>query len=375
MRRLSGDSGATAVLVAVLLPAVLLGFAALALDVGSMYLQKRQLQNGADAAALGVARDCASDPDVCTQAIADATADSLTVANGNPGPGNLGAGYTELLCGTIPGLNPCPADFAPDPATVGTTLYVKARTSGWNAPLLSQFLGNSGQEMRASATAALAERRGLVGAKAPFALCVQDTELVPGYPVVGEPVDPSHPDAGSGAVNVPLLTGTFPTYQVNEDAVGQKYPLWSNGNSESNAATNKCGLGSSWKGWIDDEVYTLPDWVDNGSGSAVGDLTYLTEALPTCQIDTNNGKITGDCRFIIPLCTTDKPSPIEGDIWCPAWGAFEFTDIKPVNSDEPNGWKTIYGQFLGSRQVDGGEWTAEEPAEGQPYVLVPRMIG
>ena len=374
MRRVNGDAGATTVLVALLLPVILLGFGALALDVGSMHLQKRQLQNGADAAALGVARDCASDPDLCTQSIAETSADLLAAANGNGGPGNLGAGYTELLCGTIPGLSPCPAAFAPDPATVGPNYYVKARTSGWNAPLLSQFLGNSGREVRADATAALAERRGLVGAKAPFALCVENTEVVPGYPVVGATVDPSHPGY-PGAVNVPLLTGSYPSYQANEDAVGQKYPLWSNGNSEANAATNKCGLGSSWKGWIDDEVYTLPDWVDSGSGSAVGDLTYLTEALPTCQIDTNNGKITGDCRFIIPLCTTDRPGPIEGDIWCPVWGAFEFTDIKPVDSTEPNGWKTIYGEFLGGRQVDGGEWTTEEPADGQPYVLVPRMIG
>ncbi|WP_458108979.1 pilus assembly protein TadG-related protein [Arthrobacter sp. R3-55] len=38
---------------------VLLGFAALAVDVGAIYAEKAQLQNGADAAALAIATDCA----------------------------------------------------------------------------------------------------------------------------------------------------------------------------------------------------------------------------------------------------------------------------------------------------------------------------
>ena len=59
-----GERGAVAVLVALLL-VVLLGFAALAVDVGMLYSEKAQVQNGADAAALGVAQKCAantSDP-------------------------------------------------------------------------------------------------------------------------------------------------------------------------------------------------------------------------------------------------------------------------------------------------------------------------
>lgn len=361
MRRLNGDDGATTILVALLLPVVLLGSAALALDLGSMYVERRQLQNGADSAALGVARDCASDPVACTQAIADASADSLAGANADQGPGNFGPASVSLLCGTIPGLNPCPADEQPAADTVTDTPYVKARATGWNAPLLGQFLGYGGQQMSADAVAALAERRGMVGARAPFALCAENTDNAPGYPTTGEP----------------LLLFSGGTWTPNPAAIGQKYPLWSNGNpAEPNAATNKCGLGSSWKGWIDDELYTLPGWVDSGDGSAVGHLTYLTEAAPTCDINTNNGQISGDCRFVIPICTSlNLPLPKEGDLYCPMFGAFEFTDIKPVTSTEPNGWKTIYGEYLGPRQVDGGTWTSEEPEEGQPYIMVPRMVG
>ncbi|BDE58843.1 hypothetical protein GS433_18155 [Rhodococcus hoagii] len=60
MRRLNvrqGDeTGAVAVIVA-LLAVVLLGFAAISIDIGANYVEKRQLQNGADAAALALAQD------------------------------------------------------------------------------------------------------------------------------------------------------------------------------------------------------------------------------------------------------------------------------------------------------------------------------
>ena len=59
MRRLNDQDGASAVIFALLL-VPLLGFGALVLDVGQMYWEGRQLQNGADAAALAVAQDCAA---------------------------------------------------------------------------------------------------------------------------------------------------------------------------------------------------------------------------------------------------------------------------------------------------------------------------
>jgi hypothetical protein len=53
------DRGAIGVLVAVLIGGgVLLGMGALAIDVGQIYQNRAELQNGADAAALGIARQC-----------------------------------------------------------------------------------------------------------------------------------------------------------------------------------------------------------------------------------------------------------------------------------------------------------------------------
>jgi uncharacterized membrane protein len=58
MRRLkSSEEGTIAAVVAVML-LVLLGMAALVVDIGDGYWERRMLQNSADAAALAVAGDC-----------------------------------------------------------------------------------------------------------------------------------------------------------------------------------------------------------------------------------------------------------------------------------------------------------------------------
>ncbi|MGY1913958.1 pilus assembly protein TadG-related protein [Blastococcus sp. SYSU DS0973] len=77
-RRLRDERGASAVLIALLM-IPLLGFGALAVDVAALYSEKQQLQNGADAAALAIAHDCASALPAC--GVAQATADTLTEAN------------------------------------------------------------------------------------------------------------------------------------------------------------------------------------------------------------------------------------------------------------------------------------------------------
>ena len=92
MRRLiSDDRGVSAVLVAIL-AVVLFGAAAIAIDLGVLYEERRQLQNGADAAALAVGWECAQNgigstncPDDDTFAALDpaVTAYATVFANGN----------------------------------------------------------------------------------------------------------------------------------------------------------------------------------------------------------------------------------------------------------------------------------------------------
>lgn len=77
---LDGERGAVSVIVALMLVA-LLGFGAIAVDVGMLYSERTQLRNGADAAALGIAQTCAKYP--TTTACANPSSLAASMANGN----------------------------------------------------------------------------------------------------------------------------------------------------------------------------------------------------------------------------------------------------------------------------------------------------
>jgi Flp pilus assembly protein TadG len=87
MSRLSlrDDRGAVAVMTAVVMSFVLLAVSALAIDAGALFVEKRELQNAADSAALAIAENCSRRPATCTQANADATAATMAAGNADDG--------------------------------------------------------------------------------------------------------------------------------------------------------------------------------------------------------------------------------------------------------------------------------------------------
>lgn len=146
MHRVTKDEGATAVIVAILMT-VLLGMGAIVIDVGSWYAERRQLQNGADAAALAVAPECAAG--ACdTGTDAGSTAGQYAVLNANDGTATV----TEV-CGTGPGLAPCsPTDSAgpwdcrplPSSGPLASAPYVQVRTEtlqSGGSDLMPSFFG------------------------------------------------------------------------------------------------------------------------------------------------------------------------------------------------------------------------------------------
>lgn len=108
------DAGATIVLVGIMM-VVLLGMGALVVDVGQLYVERRELQNGADAAALAVAQDCAGGD--CL----DETTTAGTYADDNAHDGEAAV---DEVCGSGPGLTPC----ATPPADVPATDWVEVTT-------------------------------------------------------------------------------------------------------------------------------------------------------------------------------------------------------------------------------------------------------
>jgi len=124
------DRGAVGVLIALLIGGgVLLGMAALVIDVGQIYQNRAELQNGADAAALAIARQCA----LGTCASATALTTAVTFADANASALTQGTAGVSAVCGSD-GLGSCSAYIGsgltacpPDP-TGDTVNFVDVQT-------------------------------------------------------------------------------------------------------------------------------------------------------------------------------------------------------------------------------------------------------
>ncbi len=100
-RPAADDGGAVAATLAILLgTGVLLGMAAVVVDVGRIYAEREQLQTGADAAAWMVAETCARQPDRCAEQ--GVRAAEYAGANAADGAADIAE-----ICGRGPGLPGC----------------------------------------------------------------------------------------------------------------------------------------------------------------------------------------------------------------------------------------------------------------------------
>jgi Flp pilus assembly protein TadG len=127
-RRLDGERGAAAVVLSLLL-VPMLGFAAIAIDVGALYAERARLQVGADAAAIAVAQDCSRGN--CGDMLA--TAQALITANDTEGTASRPVLSSDPLSVTVTGGTPQEHWFAP---VIGhdSTLVSATATVGWGSP-------------------------------------------------------------------------------------------------------------------------------------------------------------------------------------------------------------------------------------------------
>ena len=120
------ERGAAATLVALVLGAgVLLGMGALVVDVGRLYVEREELQSGADAAALALAEVCGRDRARC----AGQTAEARRYAGRNA---KDGVSTVTVICGRGPGLQGCPDPVPNLTGCIGNApashSYVEVRT-------------------------------------------------------------------------------------------------------------------------------------------------------------------------------------------------------------------------------------------------------
>lgn len=162
VRRSGSEDGAAAVLVVVMLSlGMLLGVGAVVADFGNQLAERRQLQNGADAAALALAQSCATQPTCTTTAAAaqpwvDAN-DSTSAVDGDARVhsvcrGAAGAGQCASPSGggVLTSCVPAPAGA---PALWSGFVEVRAQTAEI-PPLLGGLLGSEGTSAAACARGA-----------------------------------------------------------------------------------------------------------------------------------------------------------------------------------------------------------------------------
>jgi hypothetical protein len=165
------DRGVVLVWVALMM-VVLVGIGALVIDIGALYVERRELQNGADAAALAVAQDCAEGD--CGSGGGTGRAQQYADLNANDGASALDP---STPCGVGPGLAAC-GEGAPSGAS-GASGWVRVGTSTEDpdggsevsfllAPIISSLTGKT---VTADAVAAWGPMGG--GAVVPlvFSLC------------------------------------------------------------------------------------------------------------------------------------------------------------------------------------------------------------
>jgi len=222
------DRGAVGVLVAVLIAGgVLLGIGALAVDVGQLYSERAQLQNGADAGALAVAKTCAQGS--CSAAMAQ------SYANQNSADGTSAV---DLVCGTG-SLGACPQptpkmyDCPPAPAGASyVDVHTSTRTPGGSTLLPPAFartlLGMSnyqGSTVRACAQASWGPPKAAGGLAMTISACEWDAATNNGTVFAPPPPYPPNPLPSPSLDQVLMLhatstNGGCPTEPAGADGPG-----------------------------------------------------------------------------------------------------------------------------------------------------------
>lgn len=254
------DEGAVLVWVGLMMVA-LIGMGALVIDLGSLYVERRQLQNGADAGALAVAQDCAGLPS-CATDIAPATM-ARTAADANATDGFAAV----QVCGSGPGLTACATDPVVPPA--GSMGWVRVTASTLTSagqtemPLrFAPVVGINSGRAAAKAVAAWGTPKSL--ATLPFIICqIQfeqavgaiPSQIFPSQPLIvfskaqGGGGDPGQPDGCPAFSGGGTISGNFSWLDVTDTqlctaTVTVGVPV-AGGTGASNSLNNPCNLAPS----------------------------------------------------------------------------------------------------------------------------------
>lgn len=308
MRR--DDDGAVAVLMAILMMA-LLGAGAIVLDAGSLYAERRQLQNGADAAVLAAAIDCPVLPDCTGTALLQATLKADQNANDGrsdvaspSGPAVCGRGGSLLSCNPVSGLGPW--DCRPLPTgALETADFVQVRTQtrrddadnpSLMPPLLARVLapGYDGTTVRACARASWGAPAGLASGL-PLTISDCEFEWMTGAGFAPPPPYPPYPPGYEQVIHFHSQDGPSPcpTSGAGSDLPGGFG--WLDTGADCQIVTNSDGDATADPG-VSPPNACSPEYMK----SLIGTVIYIP-VFDRATLSGNNGtySIKGYAAFVL----------------------------------------------------------------------------
>jgi hypothetical protein len=352
----SAEKGGVAVIVAVLLAGgVLFGASAIAIDVGNMMFERRQLQNGTDATAMKLADICGSDVTTCNDASAKAKLVALASLNAVDGMSQLDTSvYANGQCGRVPGapsmpacasltsdasisnLGQCPA--LPAWLKAGTFPYVETYTltDDKGASKLKSFFGMAGTRVTACARVAWGPAKKTSVLPLTFGECewASATNVLSSTNTIDPTKTPVYNKEIALAVNYDTKKAACASYNGHDYMGGFGWLEHPSGICEVNADEN------SW----------VPGWPGNGTGNDclpdvhVGDTVLIpiydciNDNKAICPNDVSSKTyyhIKGMASFLVTAI--DLTGKTEGT---PGGAA------KSECQNESNNKQCIYGKFL-----------------------------
>jgi Flp pilus assembly protein TadG len=370
MRRLIRDDGAIAVVVA-LTALALFAFGALAIDISRLHQERRDLQNGADAAALALAQSCGQA--LCD--IGDLTALQDLAQQYADGNARDSASNIEEVCGLgapgLPGCSDPPEDVPGNGYVMVRTRTGTAAKEGIVPPVLAELVAGDEYEgtVRARGIAAWGAPSG-VAAQLPltFSMCelASLTKSDPTDPD-SEPVyaDPADPDPALEQViyfHETTNAGTCPAGPSGADLPG----------------------GFGWLESTDCEVVVEDGWYGDKTGAAIPN--DCKKSNPECKFDEDGNPVDGCLeKYVgsvirIPVYDlTNGLTGTNGEYRLAAYAAFYMTGYRFPSSTYAspdlgipclNKQTCISGYFVESS--DGGGQVGNGPSWG---LTVYQLVG
>jgi hypothetical protein len=305
------DRGAVLIWVALMM-VVLLGVGALVIDIGALYAERRELQNGADAAALAVAQDC-----VAGNCLPKGVSRAKDYANYNAKDG-VSAVDRQTPCGQHPSLpkGGCKG-YAPN-GVAGASGWVRVRTltetasRGDKIPFVfAPIIGSlTGKGVSAAAVAAWGPMR--TATTFPFTFSECEFDLLP---KVGNPPFPTDVE----------------TFIYSKMPVGKK-------NDEPRPCAGRTPSGGTVEGCF--------GWLDTAKGSCDVTLTAGEEIVGIGDPGNDNLLSKSPCKetdvrnqeVLVPLFSSVQDSGNNAAYTFSGFAGFIITGYALSNSTWPSGF-------------------------------------